>query len=186
MADFLTAYRHTKKVEGGYVNDPADAGGETYKGIARNYHPDWKGWPIIDGLKQAPDFRAELKIMEATLQPFVESFYKSEFWDKVKGDDITDQAIAAELFDTGVNFGISRAVKMAQEAVKLSTDLNIDVDGKIGPATVGAINSHKNKPWLFQLMNCLQAEAYIEICRSKPSQEKFLRGWIQQRVHINQ
>lgn len=29
--------------EGGYSNDPIDLGGETYKGIARNAHPNWQG-----------------------------------------------------------------------------------------------------------------------------------------------
>ena len=39
MANFEEAYKKTSDFEGGYVNDEDDAGGETYRGIARNF---WK------------------------------------------------------------------------------------------------------------------------------------------------
>ena len=51
MADFRTAYYLTMGHEGGYNNDPDDVGGETYKGIARNYHASWEGWKIVDMYK---------------------------------------------------------------------------------------------------------------------------------------
>ena len=51
MADFTKAYALTAAYEGGYVDDPEDAGGETYRGISRRYHPSWQGWQIIDTLK---------------------------------------------------------------------------------------------------------------------------------------
>ena len=44
MADFKVAFAKTIRFEGGYVNHKADKGGETYKGIARNFWPKWKGW----------------------------------------------------------------------------------------------------------------------------------------------
>ena len=37
MAEFETAYYLTNKIEGGYANDQDDKGGETYRGIARNF-----------------------------------------------------------------------------------------------------------------------------------------------------
>jgi type VI secretion system secreted protein VgrG len=39
--NFLKAFNTTMTFEGGYANDPDDAGGETYMGISRRYHPDW-------------------------------------------------------------------------------------------------------------------------------------------------
>ena len=44
MADFRLAYKKIEAAEGGYVNDPDDKGGETYKGISRKANPDWNGW----------------------------------------------------------------------------------------------------------------------------------------------
>jgi len=38
MAKFNLAFSKMLFHEGGYVNDPDDLGGETYKGIARNSH----------------------------------------------------------------------------------------------------------------------------------------------------
>ena len=51
MADFEIAYGETEIREGGYVNDPADRGGETHRGVARKFHPKWPGWKIVDKYK---------------------------------------------------------------------------------------------------------------------------------------
>ena len=104
MADFLKAYALTREFEGGYVNDPADPGGETYKGIARRKQPRWQGWAIIDGLKKNADFPA-LLYKNTTLNAMVLDFYKHEFWDFLCCDSIQSQAVAYELFDTAVNMG---------------------------------------------------------------------------------
>ncbi|MFM7564688.1 MAG: glycosyl hydrolase 108 family protein, partial [Planctomycetota bacterium] len=39
MADFAIAFDETMINEGGYVDDPDDRGGETYRGVARRFHP---------------------------------------------------------------------------------------------------------------------------------------------------
>ncbi|MDD4754837.1 MAG: glycosyl hydrolase 108 family protein [Prolixibacteraceae bacterium] len=48
MAQFKPALQKILAHEGDYVNAPADPGGETYKGIARNIHSKWNGWLCID------------------------------------------------------------------------------------------------------------------------------------------
>ena len=48
MAKFQIAEAITGRNEGGYANNSADTGGETYAGIARNYWPKWQGWKYID------------------------------------------------------------------------------------------------------------------------------------------
>ena len=77
MANFKEAFEKTMGHEGGYGNDPDDAGGETYKGIARVYNPGWSGWAVIDAAKTASigNFPASLD-QNATLQASVQSFYK--------------------------------------------------------------------------------------------------------------
>ena len=47
MANFNQAFKKVMSAEGGYVNDPDDPGGETYKGVARKMNPRWSGWAIV-------------------------------------------------------------------------------------------------------------------------------------------
>ncbi len=59
--------------EGGYTNDPVDVGGETYRGIARRYNPQWEGWDLIDDTKP--------NIKHTNLDPYVHKFYEEKYWD---------------------------------------------------------------------------------------------------------
>ena len=183
MADFNIAYKITSVNEGGYAHVVGDLGGETYKGIARNYHPKWDGWATIDSIKKANPFltRKELDARLAAipeLQTSVKNFFKVNFWDINWLDKFNSQDIANELYDTGVNFGPGRALKMLQEAVNFTrTDVTLDVDGAIGNNTLNATNSHADTKLLFKGMNLLQGEAYIEAWRKNSIQEKFIKGW---------
>jgi len=96
----------------GYNNTPRDRGGETVAGIARNMNPGWQGWALVDRHKKDANFPYSLK-QDATLLQLINSFYKTEFWDKVGGDAIDNQAIADELMDTAINNGVAPALSMA-------------------------------------------------------------------------
>ena len=52
MAIFEPAFKLLILHEGGYANNKNDIGGETYRGIARNYWPKWVGWKLIDHIKE--------------------------------------------------------------------------------------------------------------------------------------
>lgn len=136
MADFVKAYRRTARNEGGYVHDPDDHGGETYKGIARKFHPGWKGWEIIDQHRARPDFPKCLYGI-TFLDSLVLSFYRITFWDEMRGDEIKSQEAAASIFDSSVNFGLRGAIKLAQQA------LNMPETGKMDDATLAKINNGK-------------------------------------------
>ena len=49
---FNKSLEFSLQMEGLYCDEPGDAGGETYRGIARVYHPHWVGWELIDSYKQ--------------------------------------------------------------------------------------------------------------------------------------
>lgn len=181
MADFKTAYNITMAHEGGYANNPADTGGETWKGIARKKHPDWPGWTLIDKAKHG-DFPANLNSVP-NLQYFVEQFYKVKFWDYLKLDQINNQKIANELFDTSVNMGQGIAALFLQRSLNVSNRNGKDypdlqVDGAIGAITVNAVNNHPRPDQLFKLINTLQGARYIGICEANPTQEIFLTSWL--------
>src|SRR5436190_14224621 len=120
MANFEGAYGLIAANEGGYSNNPSDAGGETYRGIARNYHPAWPGWKIIDAYKNTfkDGIMPKGKVFSSNsaLEEYVKLLYKTEFWDKMYGDQVLDQQVANLLFDTkinqsgGFNFMISNAL----------------------------------------------------------------------------
>lgn len=195
MSHFSTAYERTLGHEGGYSNDTRDAGGETYKGIARVYNPKWAGWAVIDSIKleNPASFKTKLD-SHAALQDAVKAFYLVNFANPLKLSSF-DIEIACELFDTAVNQGLITAGKYLQSALNLlnqngSLYKDIDTDGKIGSDTIEAYEAYmqtqrlpgrsaeRNVRALLKVLNGLQLERYMEICRANPSQEVWLYGWL--------
>lgn len=135
MADFRKAFERTADNEGGYVNDPTDAGGETWKGIARKKHPFWKGWEIVDiyvPIKKTVEGTSDeakriTKLLNGVADLFdhVLAFYKPIFWDKIKGDDINIQAVADIIYDSAVLTGPTNAIKQAQRAAGMAESGNM-------------------------------------------------------------
>ena len=117
MADFLTAYKKTALNEGGWNHVPGDRGGETYKGIARNFFPNWPGWKVIDKLK--PLMHGAI-INDTDLNYQVHQFYIDIFWSRIRGNDIESQEVADSLYDSAVNFGVKAAVKLIQRSLQLT------------------------------------------------------------------
>ena len=186
MADFTEAYNLTSAHEGGYVDDPADRGGETYRGISRVHHPGWSGWGRIDASKGKHDFPSILDA-DSTLQNSVRSFYKRKYWDRFLGDQIPGQRIANELYDTGVNMGVRRAVRFLQHSLnQLNRNQrnykDLVVDGWLGQGTLKVLKQYlrldRKSDLLLKMMNIQQGARYIEIMENDPTQEKYARGWL--------
>jgi len=188
MGNFNTAYNLTMKAEGGYANNPNDKGGETYKGIARKKNPQWKGWTIIDTLRKTKGFPAILESNKA-LQTLKLDFYKSEFWDKLHLDEINNQAVTNEMFDTSVNMGQAIAAGFLQRALNTANrnglyypDLEVDSKISSGGATIKAMNKHPRPEVIYKILNSLQGMRYINIAEQNKSQEEFINGWFDQRI----
>lgn len=115
MAEFYRAYKKLEVAEGGYVNDPDDAGGETYKGVSRKANPYWIGWTMIDDIKKhhPTTFKSIIKATPQ-VEKAVQDLYKKNYWDCFELDDFKNQKVAEELFDMCVNAGKKAAVKVAQ------------------------------------------------------------------------
>lgn len=127
MANYNIAYNKVIKIEGGYVNDPDDAGGETYMGISRKFNPNAKFWKIIDEIKSInknitnKEMNAILKKNNSIIGE-IKNIYKNKYWDKLYLDNLNSQKIAEELFDTAVNMGVSVAIKILQNSLRVKTD----------------------------------------------------------------
>lgn len=112
--NFDTAFRLLIGHEGGYVNNPADPGGETKYGISKRSHP---GEDIAAmTLERAKDI------------------YRHEYWGPAGCDAVPD-GIKFDLFDMAVNAGPRTAIRALQRAVS-ETD-----DGIIGPRTLQALST---------------------------------------------
>ena len=184
MANFDEAYAVTMGNEGEYSCDPDDAGGETYKGVARRYHPNWEGWMLIEAYRDSATFEKDLA-NDSILQNLVKKFYKEKYWNVNLLDEFDSQLLAAEMFDTGVNMGTSRAAEFLQKALNYlnKNELLYDdlvVDGRIGNKTMRVlkliIDGHEEK-LLYKILNVLQADHYLEYMGKSPTQEKYTRGW---------
>jgi lysozyme family protein len=74
-------------------------------------------------------------------------------------------------FDTAVNMGVGRAVRFLQKSVGCA------VDGDFGPATEDAAGACDLGTAIVKY--CDEREAfYRQIVQRKPSQAKFLKGWM--------
>ena len=175
MAEFNPSYEKVLSHEGGYVHDPDDPGGETYKGVARKMHSKWDGWPIVDILKKQSGFPANLD-KNADLQEKIKTFYRSLFWDKIKGDDIQDQDVAMSIFDFAVNAGTATSATLAQVVVAAKKD------GVIGPKTLEKLNSFDPEHFL-AAFTVAKIARYISIVKKRPSSRKYFYGWVRRALN---
>lgn len=153
---FLDAVTIVLKDEGGYVWDKNDAGGETNFGISKRSYPNVD----IKGLTKDGAI----------------AIYYTDFWCKGPYETLADSALASKVFNTAVNAGQSRAIKLLQQAAN-AQGAKLVVDGLAGPKTIAAINA-MHGPSVLQSYREAQAAFYLAIIARDPSQAKFKNGWI--------
>lgn len=147
--------------EGGYVNDPADKGGATNKGVTYATYSSYckrKGvTPSLQGLRGLKN--------EAW-----EEIMRTGYWDAVHADGIHDQGLANLIADWAINSGTAKATRYVQKAVGVS------VDGVFGQRTLDAVNA-SNPSALFVKLRQARLDMFDRIVRNGPSKRKFLAGW---------
>jgi lysozyme family protein len=162
MADFNPAFEKMLRDEGGFqlTDIPGDRGGMTYAGIARNPNPQWSGWALVDR-----------KEFGGPLTSLVRDFYRQNYWDRIRGDELSNQEVAETIFNFAVNTGTGVAIKLAQVIVGAVPD------GGIGPKTIELLN--RCTPQNFMASYALaKIQRYVNICLKDRSQSKFLLGWV--------
>lgn len=130
MANFKEEFDKIVLAEGGYVNDKDDAGGETYLGISRNYHPFSPIWKLIDDYKNRFFGRELTKNLKKNedITRMISKIYKSEYWDVFDLDNVKNQDVAHQIFDDAVNRGVKSATLLAQQIMGMT------ITGKINDA----------------------------------------------------
>jgi lysozyme family protein len=125
---------------------------------------------MVDLLKAERGFPGHLD-GHAELQERIKTFHQVNYWDKVCGDEITNQDMAESIFDFSVNAGPIASMKLAQ------TKVGVKADGVIGPATLGKINADEPRAFL-ALLALHKIARYLSICEKRSESRKYFYGWV--------
>lgn len=179
MQDIDTLIEGLIDREGGYVDHPADRGGPTRWGITQAVA---RRQGYMDDMRHLPRSDAA-------------AIYRRLYWIKPGFDRIAERApaLAAELFDTGVNMGTGTATAFLQRALNaLNREArdypDLAVDRRVGAATLAALDAFLRKRGvdgenvLLKAIEALQGAHYIQIAEARPSQEAFVYGWLSSRI----
>lgn len=153
--DFLRAHEFTAEFEGGYVNHPADPGGETNLGVIKSV---WASWCREKGIRQKP--------MRQLTMSDVLPLYEERYWNPLAAR--LPWPLSAAIYDMSVNHGIG--------------DGRVDEAFEEG-ATHMLKRALEMKPKGTPLEQALAAcdareEFYHAIVRRRPASGVFLKGWL--------
>ena len=156
---------HILKVEGGYVNNPADKGGPTNFGITISTLAQWRGVGVTE------DDVKTLTMDEAS------NIYRVNYFNKLRLDEVDSVAIQLCLADQAVLCGVKRATERAQRVINSILGTVVVEDGLMGPKTTATLN--KMNVDLFCKKYIRASQLYFAgICVDSPSQLVFLKGWL--------
>jgi len=159
MSNFEYAFDEVIGLEGGYVNDTGDHGGETKWGVSK------RSYPNVD-------------IKNLTKEEAKQIYWK-DFWNKLLLTQVGEVSVALEIFEQAVNLGRKQAGIHVQGGLQLLGEI-VDQDGWIGQQTIAAINrlgQARTQAYL-KILNGFQFMKYLEIVTNDPTQKKYFVGWL--------
>ena len=147
------------QVEGGYVNNPADPGGETKYGISKRRDPG-------------------INIKNLTVED-AKAIYKKDYWEHFHCN-LLPFPINMILLDATINSGL-QGVRTLQQAVNLLSKDKIAVDGIIGPITVKTVYNIDANALAFAFL-LWRVKFYYDLSFHKGKQ--FFIGWVRRVVKL--
>jgi len=166
-------------VEGGYVHDAADRGGETR-------------WGITVATARAYGYTGPMTALpEATAR----AIYRARYVEAPRFGEVVaiDPEIGAKLVDIGVNMGPAVATTFLQRWLNAFNDTGtryaeLVVDGQVGNKTLDVLRTFLR--WrgpmgaaaLLKGIHSSQGVRYLDITEGNRSQRRFVFGWITNRV----
>lgn len=170
LGPFDYAFNQTIGYEGAkYTDDPDDRGGPTKYGITEAVYKSAIKRKIISpvsvGIRNLTEREAK-------------AIYLYDYWNRMRLNEVVDQFIASEIFDTAVNMGRKAAATICQKALNYLGE-SLEEDGIMGPKTINALNrwSNKDPRALHICLNGFQFMRYAEIVKDDGTQQTFARGW---------
>jgi len=158
MADVKKLVPFILRWEGGFVDDPLDAGGATNKGVTIETFKQVFGQErTVDELKHITDDQW-LTIL------------KRFYWNRWKADEIDNQSVANILVDwvwASGRWGI-----VIPQGI-----IDVKADGVVGDMTINALN-RLNQEELFKKIIIARRTFVAQIVNRRPNQIRFLKGWL--------
>jgi lysozyme family protein len=167
--------------EGGYANNPADAGGETC-------------WGITGAVARAYGYQGPMMLlpMATASDIYLQRYWLGPHFDEL--DAISDP-LALKLFDIGVNQGQATGVRYLQRALNVLSDQGthypvLGVDGGLGKLTLNslrlflALRGAEGERVLVAMVRAQQCVDYMQIGEASPSQQQFEWGWEDARMML--
>ncbi len=165
--------------EGGYVRHPADKGGPTR-------------WGITEKVARQHGYAGD---MRAFPRDEAAAIYRRLYWHRPHFDAVAARApaLAADLFDAGVNMGPAVAAGFLQRALNALNRGARDYpdlarDGVIGPKTIAALDAFlgvrgtAGETVLLKAVEALQGARYLDLAEIRPANESFVYGWLTNRI----
>jgi len=160
MADSSIAIQYLLKQEDSTLSGKVttDAGGRTRFGVAEKFHPSLTNTGFYDTMETANALNTAIGI------------FNQEYAIPLQLTNILDQDTANAILSFAANIGLETEVKLLQQAI------NVPIDGKIGPVTLGRLNSSL-KAALLRLMYNFHIYYYTKVVQDNPVEEVNLTGW---------
>lgn len=158
---FDAALAHVLEMEGSYTDDPHDPGGATNFGITIGTLASWRGLELTAETKGV--LEADLRRLDPET---VRAIYRKRYWGPSRAADLP-AALGFMHFDASVNHGVAGGARLLQAA------LGVEVDGEIGPVTLGAATAASPRSALARYADERRARY-----RALPHFWRFGRGWL--------
>ena len=140
------------KSEGGWVNNPADPGGETNLGVTKRVWEEYVGHAV--------------KTMKNLTKDDVAPMYELKYW-RPCYCEVLPRGLDFVIFSMGVNAGPGRSVKLLQQSIGCVPD------GVIGPRTRELISASNSANLIAKF-----SETRREYYRSLKTFPIFGKGWL--------
>ena len=146
--------------------------GLTFFGIYECAHPNFNGWELVKQVLKGKSLKEASVILynNSDLVALVYEFYKREFWDKMRLDEVESDLKASEIFIFGVNVDTKPAVRVLQRL------LNVTVDGVMGAQTLKALNAYDEGKFNVEF-DSYEIAYYASLVSKNPKLKIYANGW---------
>lgn len=158
--------------EGGFVDDPDDAGGATNMGIA------WGTWQSYAKTDLGVD--PTLENLKRLTADQAETIYRKRYWEPRGFCKIDNPRVALMVYDWTITSG--KAIREVQEVLSEQFGKDIPADNVMGQKTIDAINEVPDQEVLLTAIASARKDYYRSLTFNRDgshnSNQKFLKGWL--------